>query len=457
MVAFPNNEVRLRVTANLQDRSRSRDSKIFLQPVSTGEAALGIRCENGEAEKQYDNAPRSGWGGPSKKTKFGLNARRSLLRGGGALAKLGLGAGASSFLTFTCPGSSDRAVSAWNSWNGYIRDRVATWLYDRGVFYWMNVWEWQCGRLKFGGRPALHFHCCVASFDEEVLLRIEADWGQFVQGLALDVCEKSHTDIFERHPNKGGGSWRQTPEVMLKGGNKAERCKKDPAAYLSKYMSKDARAADDNLSRLYLSAFDYPSRWWGMSAELRAAVRDMTYVHKIYCEDENVPNILETFADLFNGVTTARYTYADKYNPANFNVIYYLDSDTWEGIASDIGSGFIREMLCDLETKVIQPAPLPSRGVIRARAVALRDSAMDSWNSLKWHRKCPMLLRFAAVNYPGQFVRWYDVPVRLQKLVYTKCRQEYIHQAVAHDIYSLLTEYMSSDAAFQMMEQIQVI
>ena len=288
-------------------------------------------------------------------------------------------------------------------------------------------------------------------------MRIEADWGLFVQGLALDVCEKSHTDIFERHPRKGGGSWRQTPEVMLKGGNKAERCKKDPAAYLSKYMSKDARSSDETLSRVYSAAFDYPSRWWGMSGELRAVVRNMTYVHKIYCEDENVPHILETFADLFKGVTTATYTYADKYNPGNLNVIYYLDSETWEGVAPEIDSGFIATILSESKVQVVQPAPLPSYGVIRARAVALRDSAERAWGFLPWDKMSPMLDRAVRVNYPGEYVSWHDAPPWVQKSVSAKCRQEYIIQSVACDIESLLTEYMSKDAAFRLMEKIEVL
>jgi hypothetical protein len=452
LIAYPNNEVRLRAVSNCQDRSRSRDSRLLVPP----ESSLGIRCENGETPNEVHI--RSGWGAPSRKTRFGLNARRSLLRGGGALAKLGLGPGRCSFLTLTCPGSSDSAVMAWNSWNGYIRDRVATWLYDRGITFWMNVWEWQCGRLeKFAGRPALHFHCCIGSFDEEVLRAVEADWGLFVQGLALDVCEKSHTDIFERHPRKGGGSWRHVPEVMLKGGNKAERCKKDPAAYLSKYMSKDARSIDADLASRFSGLFDYPSRWWGMSADLRAAVRSMTYVYKVYCQDDDIPNILASFDDLFRGVITARYTYPDKYNPGNLNVIYYLDSETWEGVAPEINSGFMRQILSDFETKVMQPAPLPSRAVIHERAVALRQTAVSSWNFLPWETRLPILLRSLRVNYPGQFGSWDDVSPGVAKLISAKCRREYINQLVSHHIYTLLTDYMSSDSAFRFMESIDVL
>lgn len=210
---------------------------------------------------------QSGFGGIPSPTRFGLKARRTLLRAGGALDKSGALPHEMVFLTGTLPGSTAAAKVAIAQWSGFIVDRLKSWLskycLDRSEFY---VWEHQ-------KRQALHLHWCVWIPDEtqrqKVLERFKDQWCRL-----LDlVSEKSGTDLYAR---LGFGTWADKKEVVQAF---AQECKKSVAAYMSKYCSK---GANNNVI-----AQICPSRWWGISRPLRALLESLTTRKEYVCTNIN--------------------------------------------------------------------------------------------------------------------------------------------------------------------------
>lgn len=210
---------------------------------------------------------KPGFGGDARPTKFGNNARRKLLRAGGAMALLQGGDKRVLFLTGTLPGSTDEAMDAIARYSSYIVDRLKTWLYDNGgTSYSMYVWE----RQK---RGALHLHYAVYIDPTERGNRIYHGFKQYWYKLLCNVSLQSGIDLFAR---KKGGTWRNSPKVVQA---KAVWCTRTIAGYLAKYLSKGKAGGHCNdRTPTY-----YPVRWFGVSRPLNKLLRENTYTKEVFC------------------------------------------------------------------------------------------------------------------------------------------------------------------------------
>jgi hypothetical protein len=92
-------------------------------------------------------------------------------------------------------------------------------------------------------------------------LGLKKEWIRLIDS----VCEKSGVDLWEK---SDGSSWANYKSVVRVA---VERVKKSVARYLAKYLSKAESKGDSGMSDRY-----YPSRWYGISNQLRGMIADMT-------------------------------------------------------------------------------------------------------------------------------------------------------------------------------------
>ncbi len=201
---------------------------------------------------------RAGFGVlPEKASHFGLNAKRSLIRRGAAMESTAPPEECL-FLTGTLPGSTSDSFRAIAAWSSYIVHRLKSWIGNYAKqkldFY---CWEYQ-------RRGALHLHYCVHipdSASRAFILGGFRDW--WIQ-ILHKVGQESQCDMFRKNSTKTHlGDTRCVRAV-------AEICRKSPARYLAKYLSKSAAPA-----RGAARSFS-PARWWGTSRPLKALCDSLT-------------------------------------------------------------------------------------------------------------------------------------------------------------------------------------
>jgi hypothetical protein len=363
----PNNEVRLRISSNLssksKDSSETRRSErlAFALPslpsgISPGDTAAAVAHLSLDANfnalkkpaAKLDKSKIGGWGNPARKTTFGNNARRRMLRGGGALEKLGYGtnevsAGRVAFFTGTLPASTDAAIKALAAWSGYISNRITQWFRRHDINMWGYVWEWQ-------KRLALHVHLFAASKDVPKLQMMIDSFKHFWVKILLDVTEKSGVDLFGRLDGKrwNPNNTKHFNSIRAEG----EWARKCPAGYLSKYVSKNAACKFTSSNAFKVIPADYyPARWWGMSSSLKKASEDLSSSFSTKLTQDQEIEIIQDIHKFLEPVTVKSHSYCDKYNPENFNLIIYVSSELW----SDLG--FLQEVLkqipyCQLDAHI---------------------------------------------------------------------------------------------------------
>lgn len=262
--SFPNNEIRV-VWSSLPHPKEPKNGEI----LSNDEIVPQCNPVNSSSEKKSapplslvlnSQTERSdaGFGRlPDKPTAFGLNAKRSLIRRGAAMESTSPPEECL-FLTGTLPGSTEDSYRAIAAWSGYIVHRLKSWIGNYATqkldFY---CWEYQ-------KRGALHLHYCVHIPDDVSRTFIIREFHNWWVAILHSIGEKSQCDMFRKNRTKTHlGNTRVVRAV-------AEICRKSPARYLAKYLSKSAtplRGAARSFA---------PSRWWGTSRALKALCDSLT-------------------------------------------------------------------------------------------------------------------------------------------------------------------------------------
>lgn len=265
---FPNNEIRITQSQSKPVRRVSESDHNgeveaeFLAPpdfelwseFKKASAPLSL-VSNSKPERHS-----AGYGSlPVRPTTFGLNAKRQLIRSGAALESVALPEECV-FLTGTLPGSTPAAFEAIAAYSGYIVNNLKAWIAkyvpSKLDFY---CWEYQ-------KRGALHLHYCVyipSGPDRDHIVGGFRDW--WINTLH-SIGERASTDLFRKNSSK---TWlSDTSKVRAV----AEICRKSPARYLAKYLSKSAAP-----SRGSARSFT-PARWWGTSRPLKSLLNSLTSV-----------------------------------------------------------------------------------------------------------------------------------------------------------------------------------
>lgn len=200
---------------------------------------------------------------PVKPTVFGLNAKRILIRSGAALEKSISSPDECLFLTATLPGSTNESFRAIAEWSGYAVNSLKAWVSNHVAakldFY---CWEYQ-------KRGALHLHYCVHAKDKQARSHIQRGFHSWWIQLLDRISEKSGVDLFRKNDKFTHRS--DTSKVRAV----AEICRKSPARYLAKYLSKSAKGMKGR------AKFFTPSRWWGTSRPLKKILESMTEIVEI--------------------------------------------------------------------------------------------------------------------------------------------------------------------------------
>ena len=261
---FPNNEIRLTMTRVVVRRSPDDDD------ASTNELSEhGSDCrsasevwEDGNDRDTLDISSefkRPGYGRLGKRTRFGLNARRKLLRAGGAADKVAPNRREWVFLTGTQPSGTLESFRALAEWSGYLVNGLKAWIgwHAKNTFSFY-VWEFQ-------KRGALHLHYAVHIPDRKARQYIIDNFKNEWKKLLDNVQEKSGVDMWKR----ADGSYHRKGWGVLQA--YAQTVRKSVAAYLAGYCSD--RSNKHNID----GKFDYyPSRWWGVSRPLNAELEAQT-------------------------------------------------------------------------------------------------------------------------------------------------------------------------------------
>lgn len=260
--AFPNNEIRVTMAPVSGGRDPfTQDDDSTPEPNVSHDT---FDSENNESpplslgSNSKTERSSAGYGAlPKKPTRFGLNAKRQLLRCGGALEQ-SAPTEEVLFLTGTLPGSTEDAFRAIAAYSGYIVNGLKAWIstYVPGK-YDFYVWEYQ-------KRGALHLHYAVHVPDELHRNHILAAFRDWWITILHRVGEMAGCDMFRKN---SGHTWLSD---LSKVRAVAEVCKKSVARYLAKYLSKSAAPTRGS------ARFFTPSRWWGTSRPLKSLTAALT-------------------------------------------------------------------------------------------------------------------------------------------------------------------------------------
>jgi hypothetical protein len=317
---FPNNEIRAvqyRSPGCRHDRCES--SGAGGDRISPGVGSDG--CGDGPAPTLDISSElsvslslqRPGFGGRPRVTRFGLNAKRTLQRAAGALPGAGIVPSECVMLTGTIPGSTSESFDAFADWSSWAVKKLKTWLHGRGVTnpYGLYVWELQ-------KRGALHIHYCAVIPDESVRLDVLSSWKEFWSSVVDAVSARAGVDCWAR---KRGGTWAGNKAVLQAD---AQVVQKSVAAYLAKYLSKDAgkccRRPDGSL-------VSGPVRWWGVSRPLLAALESQTEEFEIPAVPQRrIHRVWDRIVDTLRGFVNGCSEYCDKLGFARVCVGYGSDA-----------------------------------------------------------------------------------------------------------------------------------
>lgn len=366
---FPNNEIRVRLGSSPPPRDIFKSSS---EASSDGGFLVSQSQSETQSETERESAPRSlldisselrtcdipklppGFGGMPKKTRFGLNARRTILRCGGAI-DVDNKPSESLFLTGTLPGSTPEAMEEMCKWSSYFVDRLKSWI-AKHAKNTLSMYTWELQK-----RGALHLHYVVVINDKEARDYIRTEFKNQWYRLLENVTSKTGIDMFRRYD---GSTWRNTKDALQA---YAVECKKSVAAYISKYISKQERGCEHKY---------FPVRWWGCSRPLLAKLRALT----VTVEIDNVKRgkatvIYENCLSLIESVGLSSYEYRDKVGSGR-NLAAYLPkkwiAETWNTLVS-----IIRPM-----TRTSQKSIQELSESLKTVLIELQQSS-STWKNLK--------------------------------------------------------------------------
>lgn len=194
-----------------------------------------------------------------KRTSFGIKARRTILRGGGALDTIDSKPYHYVMLTGTIPGSTPQCFAAMACYSSYVVHRLGDWVrYHAKNAHWFYSWELQ-------NRGALHIHWCVHVPDTYTRCKILFTFWDEWKATMDSISEMSGTDMWRKNEHYS----HSTNKGVLQAD--AAQCYKSVAAYVAGYTSGNGDKHSKDKESPY-----YPSRWWGMSRSLTALLKSLT-------------------------------------------------------------------------------------------------------------------------------------------------------------------------------------
>lgn len=265
---------------------------------------------------------KTGYGDlPLTPSKFGLNAKRVLVRAGAALEKNIESPSECLFLTGTLPGSTPEAFAGIAAYSGYIVNNLKAWIAKRISskldFY---CWEYQ-------KRGALHLHYCIHAPIESDRLHILAGFRNWWIETLLRISDMFGADLFRKNDRFTHRDDLSKVRAI------AEVCRKSPARYMAKYLSK---SADKIKGR---AIFFTPSRWWGVSRPLKKILDSLSTVCEIISGSYfSCVRKMQEIKHSLSSTEGALYAYPHKFGMGETNLIYPSDESEFDELLQELHS-----------------------------------------------------------------------------------------------------------------------
>lgn len=335
---FPNNETRVTMSSVSGGRDPFDDEPAPHECTTVDFPLLERLSLQGEAEKVSSDPlslvpnsktqrSRAGYGElPVKPTRFGMNAKRSLIRSGGALEKTAP-TDETLFLTGTLPGSTEDSFRAIAAYASYIVNGLKAWVSN----YAPQKLDFYCWELQ--KRGALHLHYAVWIPDDKCRAHIlESFRGWWIQILHR-VGEMASVDMFRKNSGK---TWLDDESKVRA---VAEVCRKSVARYLAKYLSKSA-APKRGSSRAFS-----PARWWGVSRPLKALTDSMTLTCEVITSGYHaVRSMWEEIRSVSDSSESVTYSYRHKVGEGSTVIMFTKEDPDREQLWQEINSLQTRKM-----------------------------------------------------------------------------------------------------------------
>lgn len=332
---YPNNERRLRISSHLPDKelARDRDSSLtlaanFSSPVYRSSA--GIKTRDGEVLPGYGCTPLL--------TKFGLRAKRTILRVGGVMDKL---PGWNLCVTLTLPADTRESFHALARYSSYAIDRFKDWLkfQVRGgknlrYFY---VWELQ-------KRGALHIHLCVNVPTRLSLRRVKQQSKSAWIRVLKSIGRHADVDMFQ---GRNGCDWNQNHQKIQVD---VQTVRKGVSAYFAKYCGKDK-----NAQLQHIEAGLRPVRWWGCSRQLLREMRDasVTYTTPIMHPSQCM-GLLSKLAEAMEKMGGKVFKFQERYTPY-LQIVAYLPPEKIKRYDTLVSKLYKELQVCKLRKMTTHP------------------------------------------------------------------------------------------------------
>lgn len=315
----PNREIRVLVGLAARGGKRSGSScgqsPLNTCPDAAGSVDLegvGACSPNLDISPEFQRGPktvRSGWGDLPKKSRFGTEQKRLMLRAG-AVCDQRFGV-RQVIMTGTLPGNTNEANYALACWSGYAMNRLQQWIRRVVDENWsFGVWEYQ-------QRGALHFHLavCYETKDQSKILEkgFRRQWVRILQ----DISEQSGIDLFD---SGRGFSWHPDSKAIQAD---AQLVRKSCAAYFAKYATK-SYCEDVEAEMQTASLFQFcPSRWIVCSRAVSRAIKEATFEYTIEGNRQDIEKRVAPILQLLDVFDCKKRAYNHKVIAGRTYIFYF--------------------------------------------------------------------------------------------------------------------------------------
>jgi len=297
---FPNAETRLTAYKLHPPVNPFREKEAIAPPDSTNVPSphpapiLDITSDFATTVPGGFSGAKTGFGRIGLATRFGNNARRTIIRAGAVMEATSSHPSDTLLLTGTLPGSTRETFAAIAAYSGYIVHRLKAWVakYHQDVNS-LYVWEYQ-------SRGALHLHYALLVPDYDKRRRILNGFHDQWVRLLCGVSDTSGVDLFD---SGKGFSYRNSPDKVQ---TDAQEITRSVGRYLAKYLSK---SATQRLGCPDSWVFP-PSRWYGVSRPLLHKLKEMTKEEHLYYNTQGeCLGVMEDMRGVLQNGCEPYYTY----------------------------------------------------------------------------------------------------------------------------------------------------
>ena len=316
--SYPNNEIRAVLCAMPPSKPIDYSLPEFPVPsepcLKNPPLSLGLNSKLPRGTTGYGSLPE-------KKTIFGLNAKRQIVRSGAAMEKSVASPSDCLFLTGTLPGSTSESFSAIAAYSAYIVNNLKAWVAKR-VSAKLDFYCWEYQR-----RGALHLHYCIHAPSSEAQSYILSGFRDWWINTLKRIGSLSGVDLFRK--NDKYSHLQDLSKVRAV----AEICRKSPSRYMAKYLSKSAGKLKGR------ALFFTPSRWWGVSRPLKSLLDSLsTSVEIISGSYFACVKKMQDIKQSFRSTEGLHYVYPHKYGQGETNLIYPSDETEFDILLNDLES-----------------------------------------------------------------------------------------------------------------------